>query len=104
MIEGWTEVYAPGDEVEARLLEGALRAEGIDAQVYSQQDHVYLVHVGELGRIRLLVPDDKVERALQIVREYLETGRTMAPTCPSCGQPYEPGDPACPACGASLTQ
>ncbi|MBA3969077.1 MAG: DUF2007 domain-containing protein [Gemmatimonadetes bacterium] len=104
MIEGWTEVYAPGDEVEAQLLEGALRAEGIDAQVYSQQDHVYPVHVGELGRIRLLVPNDKVERALQIVREYLAIGSTMAPTCPSCGQPYEPGDPACPACGASLTQ
>lgn len=104
MIEGWTEVYAPGDEVEARLLQDVLRAEGIDAQVYSQQDHVYPVHVGELGRIRLLVPDEKTERALQTVREYLETGSTMAPTCPSCGQAYEPGDAVCRACGASLTQ
>ena len=98
MIEGWTEVYAPGDESEARLLQDVLRADGIDAQVYSQQDHVYPVHVGELGRIRLLVPDAETERALGLVREDLETGNTMAPTCPSCGQTYEPGDAVCRAC------
>lgn len=104
MIEGWTEVFAPGDEVEARLLQDVLRAEGVEAQVYSQQDHVYPVHVGELGRIRLLVPDADTERAVQLVRDYLETGTTMAPTCPSCGEPFEPGDTACSRCGASLIE
>lgn len=102
MIEGWTEVYAPGDELEAQLMSDMLRAEGIDAQVYSQQDHIYAVRVGELGRVRLLVPDGERERATELVRAFLSDQTTEAPTCPVCGASYEPGDAACPACGASL--
>lgn len=103
MIEGWTEVYAPADELEAQLLGDALRAEGIDAQVYSQQDHIYAVRVGELGRVRLLVPSSERERALELIQDYFANQQTMPPTCPACGASYEPGDAECPACGASLT-
>ena len=101
IIEGWTEVYAPGDELEAQLLSENLRGQGIDAQVFSQQDHVYPVHVGELGRVRLLVPDQERDRALEMIRAYLDAGAEL-PVCPSCGADYNPGDTECSNCGASL--
>lgn len=104
MIEGWTEVYAPGDELEGQLMGDMLRAEGIDAQVYSQQDHIYAVRVGELGRVRLLVPTPDSERALELVRAYMADQTVEPPACPVCGAAYEPGDTACPACGASLVE
>src|SRR5690606_36928406 len=56
VIERWAQVYNATSDVEAQLLRDNLRAEGIDAQIFSQRDRAFSVDLGELSMVRLLVP------------------------------------------------
>lgn len=102
VIEGWAQVYSPTTEFEAQLLRDNLRAEGIDAQIYSQRDRVFSVDLGELSIVRLLVPVWEYENALALIREHMDSGGEVAFACPGCGEAYEPGAAECIGCGSSL--
>ena len=102
VIEGWSQVYSTADELEARLLADNLRAEGIDAQSYSQADHVFPVDLGDLAISRVLVPVWEHGAALDVIRSYMDTRGEVVFACPSCGEVYEPGAETCTACGATL--
>lgn len=69
VISGWAEVPGGGHEVEARLIRDALRAEGIDARVFSQKDLMFSVGVGDLNVVRVLVPAWEYERAMRFIQE-----------------------------------
>lgn len=103
VIEGWAQVYSTADEVEAGLLAENLRSEGIDAQVYSQHDHIFPVDLGELSIARLLVPVWEYANALQLIRDYMDSKGEVNFACPACGEVYEPGQDVCGSCGAVLT-
>mgnify|MGYP006202518793 CR=1 FL=1 len=93
----------PGDQAEAgdarhaeayrrgREIAAALRAEGIDAQTYSQRDRIFSVDLGELSIVRLLVPVWEYERALQVIREHLNPrvriGGVLMTRLPSAAPP-----------------
>ena len=102
IIEGWAQVYSEASEFEAQLLRENLRAEGIDAQIYSQRDRAFSVELGELSIVRLLVPVWEYGRALQLIREHMDTEGEVVFACPSCGEAYDSGAQECTACGAAL--
>jgi len=102
MIEGWAQVYSTTGEIEAQLLRENLRAEGIDAQTFSQKDHIYPVDLGELSIVRVMVPVWEYGAALETIRDHMDTEGEVMFACPSCGEAYEPGAEACAACGAPL--
>lgn len=102
IIQGWGQVYSTASEFEAQLLQENLRSEGIDAQIFSQKDHIYTVDLGELSIVRVLVPVWEYGGALGIIREHMDTEGEVVFACPSCGEAYEPGSHECLACGASL--
>lgn len=103
IIEGWVQVYSTTGEFEALLLRDNLQAEGVDAQIFSQKDHIYPVEMGELSIVRLMVPVWQYAPALELIREHMDTEGEVVFACPACGEAYETGATACTACGAPLT-
>jgi hypothetical protein len=103
VIEGWAQVYSTTGEVEGQMLVENLRAEGLDAQLYSQSDRTFPVDMGELSIVRVLVPVWEYAQALELIRDYMDTGGEVAFACPSCGEVYEPGATTCTSCGAALS-
>ena len=103
VTEGWAEVYTTTSEFEAQLLRDNLRAEGIDAQIFSQRDSIFSVDLGELSIVRLLVPVWTYLDAREVIREHMDTGGEVAFACPACGEAFEPGAAECQACGGVLT-
>ncbi|HEX2095016.1 MAG TPA: zinc-ribbon domain-containing protein, partial [Longimicrobiaceae bacterium] len=102
MIEGWAQVYSTHGELEAQLVRDNLAAEGIDAQIYSQKDHIYPVDLGELSIVRVMVPVWEYGAALEVIRNHMDTEGEVVFACPSCGEAYEPGAEVCTNCGAPL--
>lgn len=102
VMDGWAQVYSATSDVEAQLLRDNLRAEGIEAQVFSQRDRAFSVDLGELSIVRLLVPVWEYDRALQIIREHMDTAGEVVFACPSCGEAFDPGATECGSCGAPL--
>ena len=102
VTEGWAEVYTTTSEFEAQLLRDNLRAEGIDAQTFSQRDRVFSVDLGELSIVRLLVPVWRYVDASEVIREHMDTGGEVAFACPACGEAFEPGTDQCQIWGGVL--
>ncbi|HSU14372.1 hypothetical protein [Longimicrobium sp.] len=102
VIEGFAQVYTNSNEFAAQLVVENLRAEGLDATLFSQSDRSFPMDLGELSIARVLVPTFQYEQALQIIREYMDTEGEVTFACPSCGDVYEPGQETCTNCGAQL--
>jgi hypothetical protein len=103
VTEGWAEVYTTTSEFEAQLVRDNMRAEGIDAQIFSQRDNIFSVDVGELSIVRVLVPVWSHQEAVGVIRSHMDTGGEVAFACPACGEAFEPGSSECQACGGVLT-
>jgi hypothetical protein len=102
LIEGFAQVYTNNNAFAAQLLVDNLRAEGLDAALYSQADRSFPMDLGELSIARVLVPAFQYQQALELVREYMDTEGEVVFACPSCGEVYEPGQETCSSCGAAL--
>ena len=102
VIEGFAQVYTNSNEFAAQLTVENLRAEGLDATLFSQSDRSFPMDIGELSIARVLVPTFQYEQALQLIREYMDTEGEVTFACPSCGDVYEPGQETCTSCGAAL--
>lgn len=102
VIEGWAQVYSATSDVEAQLLRDNLRAEGIDAQIFSQRDRAFSVDLGELSIVRLLVPVWEYERGLTVIRDHMDSDGEVAFACPACGEAFDPGAEVCSRCGTAL--
>ncbi|MFL5538663.1 MAG: hypothetical protein ACJ8J0_06695 [Longimicrobiaceae bacterium] len=103
VIEGFAQVYTNNNALSAQLLVDNLRAEGLDATLYSQADRSFPMDLGELSIARVLVPGFQYQQALELVREYMDTEGEVVFACPGCGEVYEPGQETCASCGAALT-
>jgi RNA polymerase subunit RPABC4/transcription elongation factor Spt4 len=102
VIEGWAQVYTTTDDVEAQLIRGNLEAEGVDAEVLSQKDHMLTVDLGDLSQIRLLVPAYQYGQAKTVLAQHMDSVGEVLFACPACGEAYEPGDELCSSCGQVL--
>jgi predicted amidophosphoribosyltransferase len=103
VIEGFAQVYTNNNAFAAQLLVDNLRAEGLDAALYSQSDRSFPMDLGELSIARVLVPTFEYPQAMELVREYMDTEGEVVFACPGCGEVYEPGQETCTNCGAALT-
>ena len=103
VIEGWAQVVAIPDAMEAQLIEDNLRAEDIDARILDQKDHsAFPVEFGDLARVRVLVPTFAYEEAERVIRSHRDAAGEVSFGCPNCGEPYEEGERVCSACGEAL--
>jgi hypothetical protein len=103
VIEGWAQALAVPDEVEARLIEENLRAEGIDSRLLSKKDHsAFPVEFGDLARVRVLVPTFAWEEAERVLAGHRDAEGEVTFGCPNCGEPYEEGERVCSRCGEAL--
>lgn len=102
IIQGWAQVYSTTTEVEAQLLRDNLRAEGLDAQVYSQRDRIFSVDLGELSIVRVLVPVWEYEAARELIQAHMDAQGEVSFACPACGEAYDSGARECTGCGAAL--
>jgi len=104
VIEGFSQVYTDNDELSARLVVENLRAEGIEAQLYSQTSQSFPMDMGELSIARVLVPVWEHQQALELIQSYMDTEGEVVFACPACGEVYEPGAETCASCGAPLAE
>jgi RNA polymerase subunit RPABC4/transcription elongation factor Spt4 len=102
VIEGFAQVYTNNNALAAQLLVENLRAEGLDATLFSQADRSFPMDLGEMSIARVLVPTFEYEQALELIQDYMDTEGEVTFACPSCGEVYEPGQETCGSCGASL--
>lgn len=103
IIGDWAQVYTTSGEMEAQLVAENLRAEGIEAQVFSQSTRVFPVDLGELSIVRVLVPLWEYRSAAALIRSHMDTAGEVVFACPVCGSVYEQEASACASCGGSLT-
>lgn len=64
----WIEIASTGSEDEATLLRGFLQNEGIPAQIEDVKFKMEPINFGTLGDIRVYVPADEEQRALELLR------------------------------------
>jgi hypothetical protein len=64
----WEEVFSSPHLYEAEMVKTNLESAGIDAVIFDQKDSSFPLG-GELGEIKVLVPQDKVEEALLIIEK-----------------------------------
>jgi hypothetical protein len=103
VIEGWAQVLSLADEMEAKLIEENLRAEGVDARVLSQKDHsAFPVDLGDLALIRVLAPTYAYQEAARLIAAHRDAAGEVSFGCPHCGEPYDEDAIACTACGEAL--
>lgn len=69
LIEGWAVVKSVSYEHQAELISDQLQSAGIENTILSQKDHVNVVWVGDLSEIKILVPQDKLQQALDICKD-----------------------------------
>jgi ribosomal protein L32 len=103
IIEGWAQILSVADEVEAKLIEDNLRAEGVDARVLSQKDHsAFPVDLGDLAVIRILAPTYAYQEAERLIAAHRDSAGEVSFGCPNCGEPYDEATTVCAACGEAL--
>lgn len=64
----WVEITSVGTDDEARLLQGFLEAEGVPAQIENVKFSMEPINFGTMGTIRIYVPSEDEQRALQMLR------------------------------------
>ncbi len=103
IVEGWAQVLALPNEVQAQLIEENLRAEGIDSRILSKKDHFAIpVEFGDLANVRVLVPTYAYQEAQTVLEAHTGLGGNVTFGCPNCGEPYDEGQAECAACGEPL--
>jgi hypothetical protein len=69
MQSKWELIYTTSKDYEAKMLKANIESSGIPVQILSQQDTSRMLTVGNLSIIKIYVPSDDYEEALQILIE-----------------------------------
>jgi hypothetical protein len=69
--ENWTTVFTTGTDYEADLVRDRLDDHGIPAVVLTQRDHAFNLNVGDLAAVRVMVPPDEAEEAINLIEGEL---------------------------------
>jgi hypothetical protein len=65
----WTPVYSSGTDYEADLVRDRLDDAGLPAVVLTKRDHAFNLTVGNLAPVVVLVPPERAEEAVALLRE-----------------------------------
>lgn len=63
----WVELLFTYDEIEAEIVKEVLVAEDIEVSVRSQRISPFPVNVCKMGEVRLMVRDEDIDRARQVL-------------------------------------
>ena len=66
-MDEWTELLFTYDEIEAEIVKDLLEAENIPVVVKSSKISPYPVSIGTMGEIRLLVRDEDLKKARELL-------------------------------------
>ena len=69
--EDWVSVFRTGTDYEADMVRDRLDDSGIPAVVLTQRDHAFNLNVGDLARVHVMVPPDRGDEAVSLLREEL---------------------------------
>lgn len=64
-------VYQTSAEYEAAMIQSNLQGAGIEAKIFSQHDHVYLVNMGNLAVENIMVPKSQIHEAEEVLKTIL---------------------------------
>ena len=67
IYEGWAVLVVTGLEYEAQMVKANLERAGIECLVFSQQDHSFFLTVGDLARVKVMVPKNKLRDAQSLL-------------------------------------
>lgn len=70
MRESWVELLVTLDEFEADMIRDLLESGGIAVKMMSAKVTPYPVNVGRMGEVRLLVPEQDRDTALEALRQF----------------------------------
>ncbi len=84
-------------EEEAYLIKGFLENNGIPCVLEAVKFHEIPVNFGQLSRLRLMVPEERLIEAQTLIQE-----RSSQVECPACGVLCPVGDLICKYCGEKL--
>ncbi|MEW6601849.1 MAG: DUF2007 domain-containing protein [Nitrospirota bacterium] len=70
----WAEVLFTYDEIEAEIVKDLLEAENIQVVVQSSKISPYPVSIGKMGEIRLMVRNEDMEKAGEVL-SVMEKGK-----------------------------
>jgi hypothetical protein len=69
----YVEIYHTDSQVEAtRIADVVLRAQGVETVVHDRTDHAFPAPATQPGEFAVAVAMDDRERAVELLREYLE--------------------------------
>ena len=69
--ESWVTVFTSGTDYEADLVRDRLDDRGIPAVVLTQRDHAFNLNVGDLAAVRVMVPPDEAQKAVDLIEGEL---------------------------------
>jgi hypothetical protein len=71
----WVETVSTGDDEEATLIAGFLKAQGIPAIVEGPTSTAFPEDLGTFGMSRVMVPPDRADEAKQLLANQAKEGR-----------------------------
>jgi hypothetical protein len=72
-MDTWAEIFFTYDEIEAEIVKDLLEAEDIQVVVKSMKMTPYPVSIGRMGEMRLMVRNEDLERARELITVMKET-------------------------------
>lgn len=69
--QNWVTVFTSGTDYEADLVRDRLDDQGIPAVVFTQRDHAFNLTVGDLAAVRVMVPPDEAQKAVDLIEGEL---------------------------------
>jgi len=75
-MSDWIELLFTYDDVEADIVKDLLEAENIQVVVNSMKISPYPVSIGRIGEIRVLVRNDDIEKARDVLSAMKQTPET----------------------------
>jgi hypothetical protein len=70
-LEGWVSVFRSGTDYEADFVRDRLDSAGVPAAVFTQRDHSFNLNVGDMAKVYVMVPPEKVDEAKTILAEQI---------------------------------
>jgi hypothetical protein len=94
--EDWVTVFTTGTDYEADLVRDRLDDSDIPAVVLTQRDHAFNLNVGDLSAVRVMVPPDYAEAAVDLIQgemvsdeELEEAALQSDPDAPDAHSPHD---------------
>lgn len=67
VYQNWAVAYMSSTEYEAEMIKANLENAGIEAMIFNQQDHAYFLTVGSMARVNVMVPNERIREAQQVI-------------------------------------